>query len=148
MIEVVIDTREQTPWHFPPEYAEVSRGKLDAGDYALLGDDYFAVERKSLDDFVSTVASGWERFQRELTRMDGMFYPCKVVIVESTMSEIINHRYSSPKVKPAFVLKRISVLTMQRVSILFAANRATAAGMCLSLLRERRNFLKEDLNET
>ena len=69
MLRIVIDTREQQPWHFPRHLAAVSRGTLSAGDYALEGDRGFAIERKSLPDFVGTISSGWERFRRELERM-------------------------------------------------------------------------------
>ena len=79
-LRIIIDTREQRPWRFPPEAAFVRRGTLSAGDYALEEDTAFAIERKSLDDFIGTVSTGWERFQRELERMGG--YAARCVIVE------------------------------------------------------------------
>ena len=51
---IIIDTREQTPWSFPPEIP-VEIGTLKTGDYALAGDDAFAIERKSKDDFLGTI---------------------------------------------------------------------------------------------
>ena len=60
---IIIDTREQRPWVFPA-YAAVRVGTLKQGDYALEGDDRYAIERKSLEDFIGTIFSGWERFKR------------------------------------------------------------------------------------
>ena len=75
MLHIVIDTREQTPWHFHPEVATATRGTIKTGDYALLNDDGFAIERKSLNDFVGTIGKGWDRFCREIKRMDGWRAP-------------------------------------------------------------------------
>ena len=67
MMEIVIDSREQQPWHFSPELVRVSRGTVRTGDYCVKGDRLFAIERKSLNDFVGTISTGWERFQREIS---------------------------------------------------------------------------------
>ena len=60
---IIIDTREQRPWVFPA-YVAVRVDTLKQGDYALEGDDRYAIERKSLEDFIGTIFSGWERFKR------------------------------------------------------------------------------------
>jgi len=138
---ITVDTREQIPWVFPVEFATTRRAALRAGDYALLGDDNFAIERKSLDDFVGTLGTGWERFQRELQRMDG--WPAKVVLVEGSMLSIMHHDYNHPNMLPAFVCKRIAQLTMQGVAILFADNETIAAGLCWRILRERQKELED-----
>lgn len=136
---IVIDTREQTPWHFPPDVCETCMFPLKAGDYALRGDSNFSIERKSLDDFVGTVSSDWDRFLRELDRMKG--FPARVIIVENQYKEIINHGYSHPQVRPRFVIKRIAQLTMMGVSVLFADDRTMAAGLCYSILKRRHEEL-------
>ncbi len=135
MLKITVDTREQQPWAFPDHLAEVTRATLRAGDYALEGDFGFAVERKSLDDFVGTLSSGWDRFLRQLMRMAS--HASKVVIVEGSMAEVIKHEYNHPRVKPVFILKRIADLTMLGVSILFADNPVTAAGLCFAILKRR-----------
>jgi len=138
---ITVDSREQVPWVFPPEFASVRRGTLRAGDYALHGDDNFAIERKSLDDFCGTVSSGWDRFQRELDRMAN--FPALVVIVEAGMDDVIWHRYNHERVLPTFVMKRVAQLTMMNVSVLFAGNADIAAGLCWKLLRERAKQLED-----
>ena len=132
---IAIDTREQTPWHFPPEVCKTVLSPLNAGDYAVKGDSKFSIERKSLDDFVGTVSTGWDRFLRELDRMNG--FPARVIIVENTYKTIMEHGYSHPQVRPRFVVKRIAQLTMMNVSVLFADDRTMAAGLCYSILKRR-----------
>lgn len=134
-LDIVVDTREQTPWHFPEGSARVVLGTLPTGDYALAGDRGFAVERKSLDDYVSSVVHHWGRFSREIERMDG--WPAKVVVVEATLSDIVHHRYLAPLVKPVLVMKRTAQLTMRGVSVLFAEDRDMAAAMAWLVLKER-----------
>lgn len=139
---VTIDTREQTPWSFPG-WVKVQRGTLPTGDYALAG-DIWAVERKSLDDFLGSVSSGWERFGRELDRMDG--WPAKVIIVEAdfaaccfreTAEGIMPPEHSHARLTPAFACSRIAELTMRGVSVLFAGEPGQAAALCYHLLRQR-----------
>jgi len=134
-LRVVIDSREQMPWNFGEESAVTRRGKIDAGDYALEGDPFFAIERKSLDDFLGTIASGWERFQRELTRMDG--HVAKVIVVEGTLKDVFEGKHNHPNLTLGFVLKRIARLTLSRVSVIMAGDRAMAAAVGYSILKCR-----------
>lgn len=145
-LRVVIDTREQTPWNFQREFAECSRGTLPTGDYALAGDMGFAIERKSLDDFLGTVSTGWERFRRELARMEEARFPAKVIIVEAdycrcqfraTEGGIIPPDHNHPMLLPQFVNKRIAELTMMQVSVLLAGDCHIAAALAFSILKER-----------
>ena len=145
-LQITIDTREQTPWHFPPESAVTTIGTLKTGDYAITGDDGFAIERKSLDDFVGTISTGWERFERELMRMAS--WPAQVVIVEGLLSEltfttrqgeVIPPAHSHYRITPQFIMKRIAELTMRGVSVLFAENAELAAALAFNVLKERAN---------
>ncbi len=143
-MNIIVDTREQTPWHFPRQTGvTVCRRALPAGDYALEGDDGFAIERKSLNDFVGTITRGWDRFQRELERMEG--WPNKVIIVESDLDNmlfrdgdgvLIPPDYDS-MVEPQLIKKRIAQLTMQGCSVLFCRDAGMSAAMALTILKER-----------
>lgn len=77
---VIIDTREQEPLLFTRLASE--RGSLQSGDYSLRGaEELFAVERKSIADFVSCcVGENRERFFRELHRLRGFRF-ARIVIV-------------------------------------------------------------------
>lgn len=148
-LNVIIDTREQTPWHFDPAFVSASVQTLRTGDYALAGDDRFAIERKSLDDFLGTIGTGWGRFNRELQRMDGADFVAKVVIVESDFintcfyfnehGQIVAPRHNHLNLTTQFIAKRIAELTLKNVSVLFAANHELAAGLATYIFRERFN---------
>lgn len=146
-MKIVIDTREQQPLSFAGLPVEAQRGTLSAGDYALAlvdgtADRGFAIERKSLSDFAGTVSTGWERFQRELGRMEGAGFPARVIVVEGSVTGILDHDYNHPKVEPHFLLARVAELTLDGVSVLFADNRAAAAGLVWKLLAHREKQLR------
>lgn len=150
MLRIIIDTREQTPWGFPDDEAIAVRGTLSTGDYAIEGDNKFCIERKSLDDFLGTIAGGWERFNREFDRMNEAGHIAKVVIVESDFIEccfqelngkLIAPRHNHPMIQPAFVVARIADLTLRGISVLFAHDPIIAAGMALTIFRHRQRQL-------
>lgn len=136
-ITITIDTREQQPWAFR-DAARVRIGTVPAGDYALAGDEAnFAIERKSLSDFVTTIVCDRERFQAELDRMDEAGFPVKVIIVEADWMDVIEHRYAAPEIQPPLVLRRVAELVMDGVCVLFCSNPVAAAGLCWRVLYER-----------
>ena len=152
LIHVAIDTREQTPWHFDPADATTTRATLPTGDYALVGDTGFAIERKSLDDYVGTIGTGWGRFQREIARMGG--WPARVVIVEGDFGDLlfrdeagvlIPPAHSHHKITPAFAIKRTAELTMQGVAVLFAGDTDAAVVLATAILRLRARQIEGDL---
>lgn len=148
---IIIDTREQRPWSFPP-HISVEVGTLRTGDYALKGDDHFAIERKSADDFVGTVSLGWHRFVKELNRMDDANFAAKVVIVETDFEtfcfrirqgEILPPDHEHTRCTPAFLMKRIAELTMRGISVIFAGNAELGSAIALRIFIEREKILKE-----
>ncbi|MBE6380062.1 MAG: hypothetical protein E7047_03950 [Lentisphaerae bacterium] len=149
---IIIDTREQRPWSFPPNI-DVEVATLRTGDYALKGDDHFAIERKSADDFIGTISVGWHRFCRELNRMDEAKFTAKVVIVESDFvtfcftlganGAILPPDHEHTRCTPAFVMRRIAELTMRGVAVIFAGNAEYASALALRIFFERE---KENAN--
>ena len=143
-LHIVIDTREQRPWSFDPALVQATVGTLKTGDYALAGDSSFAIERKSLDDFIGTISSGWKRFQREIERMKN--WPARVIIVEGNFEdccfstrqgELIPPCHNHFQITPQFIAKQIAILTMMNVSVLFAGSADLAAALAYSIFRER-----------
>jgi hypothetical protein len=65
-LEIITDTREQEPLYFKKQIVD----KLDIGDYGIInGFSYTFVERKSDQDFKSTLSAGnLDRFEKELIR--------------------------------------------------------------------------------
>ncbi len=155
-LHIIIDSREQSPWAWEPSDATTEIRGLAAGDYALATDTEavrgketlavrFAIERKTLDDFLGTIAGGWDRFNRELERM--IAFRARVVIVEGDFESccfvnggsgtIEPPSHSHPMLTPAFVARRVSELTMQGVSVLFAGNAMLAAGLAYRIFKRR-----------
>ena len=148
---IIIDTREQRPWSFPPQI-NVEVATLHTGDYALKGDQGFAIERKSGDDFCGTISTGWHRFCKELNRMDESHFVAKVIVVECDFETfcyrirqgvIIPPDHEHTKVSPQFVMKRIAQLLMRGVAVLFAGNANYASAIALRLFYEREEQLRE-----
>ena len=155
METIIIDTREQTPWSFPP-YVETVVAKIDAGDYALAGDDRFAIERKTKDDFLGTISNGWGRFVRELNRMDEANFIAKTIIVECDFrefcfseqnGEIILPDHRHYMLQPQFIYKRIAELTVRGVGVLFAGDAEKAAELAFRVLYERSKQIKGQTND-
>ncbi len=145
-LHIAIDTREQSPWHFPPDMAKVSRRTLKTGDYALILDDGsvdtgFAVERKSLDDLVGTLSSGAKRWAKEVERMGA--FSCMVVVVEGQDSDIVQHKYNHPLVSPAMVTGRIVELAWMGVHVYLAADSMRASQIAWRHLYERYKQLND-----
>lgn len=124
---ILIDTREpiETAWKFPEGIA-VERLKLEEGDYTIKGfEGVVAVERKTLDDFVSSIML--DRYWNEINRSIDKGYRSFVVVVEASMMDIQNARYTS-QIKPASVLGAISALAARyRVPVILADTRPMAA---------------------
>ena len=144
MIPVIVDTREQRPRVLDPDSFTMTRATLRTGDYCLEG-DVVALERKSLEDFMGTIGSGWDRFQREIDRMEG--WPAKIIIVEGDYRQIMFGPGATPpehnhlQLTPAFARKRIAQLSLRQVSVLFATDAGHAAGLASAIFRERHDHI-------
>lgn len=155
-LRILVDSREQTPWAWNPSDATVEIAGLVAGDYALESDTEkpkragqrrpvrFAIERKSFEDFLGTISTGWDRFQRELTIMES--FPARIVIVEGNFEDacfkeiadgIMPPQHNHPNLRPSFVARRIAELAMMGVTVLLAGNAQYAAGLALHVFRRR-----------
>jgi len=91
---VIVDTREQSPFHFKemtavketskgritrPFVVPTKRGTLKSGDYSVEGyETKVSVERKSHQDLVGTLGDGRVRFENELARLNEMEFAAVV----------------------------------------------------------------------
>lgn len=139
---IIIDTRETTPWQFPPEI-KTERGTLHEGDYTIHGfrswysiegfERSIILERKSLGDFVSTVIHQWIRFAKELHRLQA--YDCAAIVVEASLDDIENQRYESDA-NPASVKGRMNQCFIDYgVPVFLWGPREQAQGMALQFLK-------------
>ena len=159
-INIVIDTLEQCSWAWDAYTVTCTVHGLAAGDYALLEDTEevkgrkslavrFAIERKELNDFLGTISSGWERFNRELIRMES--FPARIVIVEGDFEqccfsgsgeEMTPPEHNHQNLTPQFVAKRIAELSLMGVSVIFAGDAQLAAALAYRIFVRRHEMLK------
>ena len=122
---VVVDTREQEGYTFDPRLVLAVRRALPAGDYSIAGlETIVAVERKALDDFVSTVIHCRERFRKELRKLSG--YRAACIVVEGGLPEVLLHRYHGEAHPNAVVGSALSIILDFRVPVFFCSNRQAA----------------------
>ena len=77
-LAITIDTREQDPYAYPPEYATVTSQCLKTGDYALTG-DHWPIERKSVSDLIGTIISS--RLEGQMQRMRAQVGPDRIMVI-------------------------------------------------------------------
>ncbi|MHC1559371.1 ERCC4 domain-containing protein [Actinomycetospora sp. C-140] len=121
-IEIVVDAHERYPYTFSAQRAGTVRRTLPAGDYGVVLDGTLvaSVERKSLSDLISSVASGRLRFALgELAAL-----PRAAVVVEDRWSRVFAQRH----VRPARVADSLAELQVRwpAVPIVFAETRPLA----------------------
>jgi DNA excision repair protein ERCC-4 len=124
-ITIVVDTREKKPYCFDPRSVSTIRRALPAGDYSLSGQEHsVAVERKTLEDFVSTVIWSRKRFQRELKRLAE--YAASCIVVEADLSDILGGRYRSGAHPNAVLGTVISIAVDFGIPVFFCSDRQAA----------------------
>lgn len=86
-VAIAIDTRERYPYRFSGQTAETARVTLPAGDYAVHGADggiLATVERKTLDDFASSLADGTLAYRlQQLAEL-----PLVAIVIEARYSAL------------------------------------------------------------
>lgn len=122
---IVIDTREQKAYSFDADRAETVKAALPAGDYSLAGlETVVAVERKSLDDFVSTVIHARKRFHAELRRLAG--YRAACIVVEGSLADVLAHRYKGEAHPHSVVGAVVSIVVDFGIPVYFCSTRQIA----------------------
>lgn len=95
-LEIVVDAHERYPYAFSAQQARTVRRGLSAGDYAVCVDGRVvaAVERKSLDDLVSSLTSG--RLRYALAELAAL--PRAAVVVEDRYSRVFSFEHAPGRV--------------------------------------------------
>jgi ERCC4-type nuclease len=138
-LQIVVDTREKTPFQFVGYDCTATRGTLRTGDYSLAGyEEKVAVERKSLPDLVLSLTTGRSRFVRELERSREL--DSFAVIIEADVNAVRHHLYRS-KAAPHSILQSVISLGMRfKVPFIWAGSREGAEYMAFWNLEK---WLKE-----
>ncbi len=113
-MRIVIDSREQQPYHFDGKTYEgttTETAALTTGDYSLFGlNDLIALERKSLSDLTGTLTSGRDRFMHECERGKGLEY--FGLIIEANIDDVRRHNYRS-KMTPQSLLQTLAAYSVR-----------------------------------
>ncbi len=90
-LEILVDAHERYPYRFAGRHVRTSRRGLSCGDYAISVDGRVvsAVERKSLQDFVSSLTNG--RLRYALSELAAL--PRAAVVIEEGYSRIFTQRH-------------------------------------------------------
>ena len=130
---VVVDTREQEPYAFDPALITTVRQALPVGDYSIEGyEASVAAERKSLEDFVSSVVRERERFGRELRGLAEYDLGC--VVVEGSLEDVLAQRYRSGAHPQAVLGATLSIIVDHGVPVFFCGDRQLACRFVEGLL--------------
>ena len=89
--DLIIDSREKKPLNFR---GAITR-KLEFGDYGAEVDGQLlpvVFDRKSCNDFYSTLTSGHERFKKEMLRANDAGFKL-IMIVESPYSDVLERKF-------------------------------------------------------
>jgi len=121
-LEIVVDSNERYPYRFSDRDVAVVRGRLAAGDYAVMLDGQLvaSVERKSLQDLVSSLTTGKLKYQLgELAAL-----PRAAVVVEDRYSSV----FRLDRVRPAVVADGLAEcqVTWPGVPLVFCETRKLA----------------------
>lgn len=143
--ELLIDTREQDPLEFKKSRVE----KIFIGDY-LLADKYTNtfVDRKSEGDFLGTLASGVERFEREIQKaVDLQAY--LFVVIESSINNIkYNHKKFNRKTNLEYVfhnMRHLSHKYSRHVQFVFTGSRERSLDIIPKILYHGKDLWQVDL---
>lgn len=122
-LEIVVDTRERYAYKFPTQQVKLVKRALPVGDYAVAEQDgrsMAVVERKSLQDLVSSLQNGTLRFR--LTELATV--PRAAVVVEDRWSQVFKLEYA----RPAVVADGLAELQVRwpTIPILFCETRQLA----------------------
>lgn len=134
-LPIIIDTREQDP--IP--YANSSIEKLFVGDYLLDGENYTYtfVDRKSEGDFLGTMSSGIDRFEREVQKSADIGGYLFVVIESSINKTIENTQKFRKKVKLSYVFHNMRELLHKyprKIQFVFSGSRENSRHLIPQLL--------------
>jgi hypothetical protein len=132
--EIVIDTREQTPLKFKD--INIISSKLECGDYATNVESNLAVERKSLNDFYSTLSGGLERFKKEINRAK-LLNKYIVVLTECKLNTVLYAKRRFGACSGDFVMHHMRQICREfdNVQFVFCDGRAEASKQTLYILQ-------------
>lgn len=144
-VPIRIDTREQAPLRFDPAYAVCVRATVHVFDYAVDGDEGWAIERKSVSDLIGSFtvnkAGELKKIGKARERFD-KGWPL-VYVVEGGIADMMQYNWDRfDRVNSAWFFSTLaSLMIREGVTLLFSANRVESALWVYRLLKSRNKFL-------
>jgi len=138
---IIIDTREQHPWHFP--YHAKANRKLDTGDYSIEGlENILCIERKNgIAEIANNITE--PRFKDVIDRMKT--YKHAYLLIECDYEQMMNYpvgsdvpkkAWSKIRISPAFILKFLTELSVHHnIHVIFCSNPEWAEKTALSIMK-------------
>ena len=131
-MRIVVDTREQKPYQFETP-SQV--GTLKCGDYSIYGlEDYVSIERKELNDLISCLTTGRDRFEKVLHKGRALDY--FALVVEASLSDLVSGRFRSQASPKSMVQSLVAFSVKYRLPIFFAESREYGQRLTASLLEK------------
>jgi DNA excision repair protein ERCC-4 len=130
----IIDTREKLPYVLKIKDIEIPQrvGTLKTGDYSIEGfEDQVGIERKSVIDLLGCVGKHRARFEREITRLEGM--KVKALVVEGSWRLIENGNLMT-RVHPNAAVGSLLSWVSRGIPVLMLENRERASEYVSRLL--------------
>lgn len=122
---IVVDSREQLPYAFNSPGVTTIRRALAEGDYSLDGfEKVVVVERKSLEDYATSLCGDRERFLREIERMQAI--PHRLIVVEGSIDDILGWRYRSGIHPNSIIGGTIALFVDKGTPVVFCGDRQIA----------------------
>ena len=146
-LPILIDTREQDALEFPKSKIE----KIFVGDYLIADKKYFTntfVDRKSESDFLGTMASGIERFEKEVIKAVELNCYLFVVIESSISSILINQRKYNRKTNLEYVFHNMRSLCHKyprHIQFIFTGSRNKSLDIIPKLLYHGKSVWQVDI---
>ena len=146
-MRIACDSREQLPLVF--DGCETVRVGLPIFDYAIHLDAGFAIERKSLRDFVSSVAiqKNYIRELKKIRRARAAGFPFLFYVIEANREDIEHFDYSiftRGRVGASFIFHQLSDLEYTHdVHVIFSGDALGAARDVYRLLKRRSEDLRK-----
>ena len=139
-LDIVVDSHERYAYTFSHQQATTRRAALDAGDYGVFLDDRLvaSVERKSLQDLVSTLTSGKLKY----LLADLAALPRGALVVEDRYSRVFKLEF----VRPAVVADGLAEAQVRwpNVPIVFCETRPLAEEWTYRYLAASLSALSEE----
>lgn len=149
LLNIRVAGNEQKPLDFSnSEYVKTEHGPIKTFDYALCQDqDNYAIERKSLGDFVSSVSlhKNWIHELAKITRAREWELPI-IYVLEFGFDDIAKYDYSvftQGKITSQFIYRRVAeIIFGYNVHVVFAGSREGAVYAICLLLKRRKESLR------